>query len=128
MKPDEYLARAVRALASAKLLLADGDTVGASNRAYYAMYDAAHAALLWAGCPTNPAVMKTHRGLIAAVGRSLVKPGLLSVDLGRSLNRVERLRLLADYTGEAVDADHAASAIAEAEAFVVAVQRQFAPP
>ncbi|EGV27515.1 HEPN domain protein [Thiorhodococcus drewsii AZ1] len=48
--PDLYLAKSRRALASARLLLADGDTEGACNRAYYAMFDAAHAALL-AGVP-----------------------------------------------------------------------------
>ena len=34
MSPDEYLAKARRALASARLLLADGDLDGACNRAY----------------------------------------------------------------------------------------------
>ncbi|WP_295439099.1 HEPN domain-containing protein [uncultured Thiodictyon sp.] len=45
MSPDEYLAKARRALASARLLLADGDLDGACNRAYYAMFDAAQAAV-----------------------------------------------------------------------------------
>jgi uncharacterized protein (UPF0332 family) len=49
MSPSAYLAKAERALASAHLLLADGDQEGACNRAYHAMFDAAHAALLYQG-------------------------------------------------------------------------------
>ena len=98
------MAKATRALASAKLLLADGDLDGACNRAYYAMFDAVNAALLRFGVHIDPAETKTHRGLVAAFGKHLVKPGLIAADLGRSLNQVERIRLLADYTGEAIDA------------------------
>lgn len=47
----ELMAKAERAAASAKLLLEVGDADGACNRAYYAMYDAARAALLAAGAP-----------------------------------------------------------------------------
>lgn len=90
------------------------------------MFDAAHAALLWAGANSNPAETKTHRGLIAAFGNHLVKPGTLSVELGKSLNQVERIRLLADYTGEDVDAEKAGWALNQAEAFVSAVNQLMA--
>ncbi|WP_200286368.1 hypothetical protein [Rhabdochromatium marinum] len=43
MTPDLYLAKSRPALASAPLLPADGNTEGACNRAYYAIFDAAHA-------------------------------------------------------------------------------------
>lgn len=49
MSPEDYDEKAIRALASARLLLANGDIEGACNRAYYAMFDAAHAALLRSG-------------------------------------------------------------------------------
>lgn len=122
MTPDEYLAKGARALASAKLLMADGDFEGACNRAYYAMFDAAHAALLRLEKSINPAEIKTHRGLIAAFGKHLVKPGLLAAELGRSLNQVEQARLLADYTGEEVDAERARWAIEQAGLFVEAMR------
>lgn len=125
MTPDEYMAKAARALASAKLLLADHDLDGACNRAYYAMFDAAHVALLRSCAQVNPAETKTHRGLTAAVGRHLVKPGIFSADFGKSLNQVERVRLLADYTGEEIDADKTAWAVAQAELFLEAVKRRF---
>lgn len=118
MSPENYDEKALRALASARLLLANGDIEGACNRAYYAMFDAAHAALLRSGTLINPAEIRTHSGLIGAFGKHLVKPGLASTELGRALNQVERIRLLADYTGEAIDADKAVWAIDQADAFL----------
>ena len=104
MTPDDLLARARRALTSARLLLSDGDKDGACNRAYYAMFDAARAALTKAAPDHVPAQsVKTHRGMISAFGHYLVKPGIVPADLGRVLNQVERIRLLADYTGEGID-------------------------
>lgn len=111
MTPEDYEIKAIRALASAKLLLADGDTEGACNRTYYAMFDAAHAALLRSGAHVNSAETKTHSGLIGAFGKYLVKTGLVSSDLGRSFNQVEHIRLLADYTGDPIPVDKVTWAI-----------------
>lgn len=127
MRLEDYLAKAHRAVASAQLLLADRDTEGACNRAYYAMFDAAHAALLWSDATINPATTKTHSGLIAAFGQYLVKPGHLSSDLGKSLNQVEHIRRLADYTGEEISQDRAYWAIEQAISFVEAVQQACNP-
>lgn len=120
--------KAARALASASLLAGDGDHEGACNRAYYAMFDAAHAALLASGASVENGKTRTHRGLIAAFGQSLVQPGILPVDLGRALNRIERARLLADYTGEETDADTARQAIDEAARFILAIRTRFNIP
>ena len=122
MKPEDYMAKAKRALVSANLLLEAGDCDGACNRAYYAMFDAAHAALFSFNAGINPAFTKTHRGLIAAFGEHLVKPGLLPIELGRSLNQVERIRLLADYTGDEVDVENTKKAVEQAEVFLSAVK------
>ena len=121
MSPEDYDEKAIRALMSARLLLANEDIEGACNRAYYAMFDAAHAALLRCGAPINTAEIRTHSGLIGAFGKHLVKPGLASAELGRALNQVERIRLLADYTGEAIDADKAVWAIGQADTFLNAL-------
>ena len=43
-----YMDKAERALASARVLIEAGDPEGACNRAYYSMFDAAHAALFFA--------------------------------------------------------------------------------
>ena len=53
----------------------------------------------------------------------LVKTGLVGVEWGRSLNQVERLRLIADYTGERIDPDKARWVVERATGFVDAMQR-----
>jgi uncharacterized protein (UPF0332 family) len=117
-----YLLKAERALVSARTLLDDADVEGACNRAYYAMFDAAHAALLGLGAVPDGQSPKTHRGLIGAFGKHLVLGGMFDGELGASLNRVEKLRTLADYTGDPISAGDAASAILNAETFLQAVR------
>lgn len=121
MTPQELLLKANRALKSAQLLLASGDVDGACNRAYYAMFDAARAGLIAVRAPVEAEVARTHSGLIAAFSMHLVKSGLVAVEHGRSLNKVEDLRLIADYKGDPVSADKAAWALEEAVAFVAVI-------
>jgi uncharacterized protein (UPF0332 family) len=118
MNAEDLQKKAERALVSARLLLENGDIDGACNRAYYAMFDAARAALLAANAPTTPEIAKTHSGLITAFSLHLVKSGQVPVEFGKSLNRVADIRLVADYTGDQVDAAMAAWAVGEAERFV----------
>jgi uncharacterized protein (UPF0332 family) len=115
------MAKANRALASTKLLLDSGDVDGACNRAYYAMFDAARGALLTVNAPVPSEVARTHSGLITAFSLHLVKPGLIAVEHGRALNKVEDLRLIADYKGDPVTLDNAAWALEQAEKFLAAV-------
>ena len=122
MTAQELQAKAQRALASAKLLLDSGDMDGACNRAYYAMFDAARAALLSIHAPVPAEVARTHSGLIAAFSLHVVKPVLVAVEYGRSLNKVEGLRLIADYKGDPVTLENAAWALQEAQDFLQAVQ------
>lgn len=119
MTPAELMARARQAVASARILLAAGDLNGACNRAYYAMFDAARAAL--ASSPAPPESIRTHSGLIGAFSLHLVKSGRVPVDFGKALDKVARLRLIADYTGDEVDAETAAWAIAQADSFIKTV-------
>lgn len=44
------------------------------------------------------------------------------MEFGASLNKVERLRLLADYTGDPVSIDDATWAVAQADAFIATVR------
>ena len=100
-------AKANRALESAKLLEHADDCECACNRAYYAMFDAARGALLdLSGSAAAPSI-KTHRGLIAAFGEQMVRKQGVPASLGAALNKVERLRLLADYTGDPITAEDA---------------------
>ncbi|MFZ2540290.1 MAG: HEPN domain-containing protein [Gallionella sp.] len=118
MKVQELLEKATRAASSAKLLLDTGDTDGACNRAYYAMFDAARAALLASGAPIGSEVAKTHSGLITAFSLHLVKTGHVSVELGKAFNKVEDLRLVADYKGDPIETEEAAWAVQQAQRFV----------
>ena len=119
------MAKARRALASAQKLLQDGDGDGACNRAYYAMFDAARAALIASKAPVPPEIAKTHSGLISAFSLHLVKPNLFPVELGRSLNKAEDLRLVADYKGDSIDAEEAIWVVQAAQAFVEEVDSRF---
>jgi uncharacterized protein (UPF0332 family) len=100
------------------MLLRAEDAEGACSRAYYAMFDAAHAALWASGARENGAVIKTHSGLVAAFGEGLVKTGKMTPAHGRALARALKTRLLADYTSEIVPIDEAGETIALAEQFV----------
>ena len=124
MTVPDLMVKARRALESARLLLASDDCDGACNRAYYAMFDAARAALWWDD-PSCAAVdvIKTHSGLIAAFSLRLVRTGKVSVELGKALNKVEDLRLIADYRDQMLDGEHAAWAVGQADQFVEAVAR-----
>ena len=124
-----YLRKAERAVAEAELLLQAQRTEGACNRAYYAMFDAAQAALLAAGEVVDGTAAKTHRGLIAAFGRVLVQTGRVDAALGRAFNRAHEVRLLADYTAEPPALAEAAWAVEQAGQFVTRVRETlFAQP
>jgi uncharacterized protein (UPF0332 family) len=116
------MAKAAQAVASARVLLETNDADGAANRAYYAMFDAAQAALLSSGVPAADALGKTHRGVINAFSAYLVKEGPVSKELGRQLKRAEEVRLVADYNGESVTLADAAELVNQAEMFVKAMQ------
>lgn len=127
LTPQTLMAKAARACASAKLLLENGDADGACNRAYFAVFDAARAALLLANAPAPPETIRTHNGLIAAFGRRLVKNGPVSNELGRMLNRAAEIRSVADYSGELVEFADVGDMILRAERFVEAMRDLFMP-
>jgi len=127
LTPEALIAKAVRAGASARVLLGLDDVDGACNRAYYAMFDAARAALLASGALVPPNTIKTHGGLIAAFGLHLVKNGPISRELGLLLKRAEEVRLVADYTGDSVELDDAREMVGQAERFVEAMRAEFMP-
>ena len=72
MKAKELFAKAQTAAVSARILLNAGDVDGACNRAYYAMFDAARAALLASGADDSIVNTKTQSGLISKFSLELV--------------------------------------------------------
>lgn len=122
MTAEELFDKALVALRSADLLLKAGDFDGCCNRAYYAMFDAARAALVADGCTDQVLGIKTHSGLISFFSMRLVKSGRVSVELGKSFNKVEDLRLVADYRGDALEFEQAQWATQQAQRFVQGLQ------
>jgi uncharacterized protein (UPF0332 family) len=121
-EPAAYMSKAERTLAAARTLLIDEDTEGACNRAYYAMFNATHAALRSAGIPEPEGGYKTHSGLIGAFGKHMVLGGQVDRDLGRALNEVQRLRQIADYLGDPPSLEDATWAVEQAGVFVAAMR------
>ncbi|MBW8067356.1 MAG: HEPN domain-containing protein [Ferrovum sp.] len=121
------MVKASTACSSARALLDLGDVDGAANRAYYAMFDAARAALLVSGAPVEPDVGRTHSGLIGAFGKYLVKNGPVSKEVGRLLNRAHEIRLIADYNGDSVEPEDAREMVEQSEIFISAIRAEFMP-
>ena len=120
------MAKADRACLSARTLLDAGDVDGACNRAYYAMFDAAQAALLACDVALTSSIGKTHRGLINAFSERLIKNGTVPKEMGRLLKRAEEVRLVADYRGDSVELIDARAMVEQAEIFVSAMHAQLA--
>jgi uncharacterized protein (UPF0332 family) len=121
-----YMQKAKRALDEARLLLGAQKAEGACSRAYYAMHDAAHAALFATGRETPAALIKTHHSLIAVFGKELVLGGLIDAGFGRAFNRVQDMRKLADYSDEPPPLAEAQAAVEQAEAFIAAISAMLA--
>ena len=119
MTASGYLTLSKQAVTSAPVLLDADDTDGACNRAYYAMFNAANAALIASGDSPTP---KSHVALLRLFSLKLIKTGALPDTLGRSLHNVQNLRHVADYQLSTVDPGGAESAIADAHNFIDAVQ------
>jgi len=119
LSPVLMMLKADRACLSARILFDVGDIDGASNRAYYAMFDAATAALLSSDAPIDREnLAKTHGGLISAFGKYLVKEDKVQKKLGRILIDAFEVRQMADYNGSSVELVDAQKIVEDAEAFV----------
>jgi uncharacterized protein (UPF0332 family) len=118
-----HMRKAQRALESNHVLREQGDAEGACNRAYYAMFYAAHVALQAVGAIKTGAIYKTHSGLISAFSRDLVLTKRLPDQMGRSLAQVYNMRLLVDYSGDPPKERDVDWVVSQAEAFVAAIQR-----
>jgi len=117
----DTLAKAKVTARSARLLLEAGDTNGAVNRAYYAMFDAARAAL----AAVDPELLKTktHASIIRRFGKHLVEDRGFDRSLGRIFSQAEDARLAADYEQERVDEPAAHLIVGEMERFLSAVEQ-----
>jgi uncharacterized protein (UPF0332 family) len=128
LTPEALMVGAVTACSSARALLELGDAVGSINRAYYAMFYAARAALLASNAPVDLDKIRTHNGLVGAFGNYLVKDGPLPKDLGRFINKALEDRLFSDYEDlNSIQPSDAMGTVEHAETFVAAIRTQFMP-
>ena len=127
LTPEAMMAKAEDACSAARLLLEHGYLDDATNRAYYAMFDAARAALLTSGASIDLEKVRTHGGLISAFGKYLVKNGPVAKDMGRLLNQAREARMTADYDGARIEPEDARSIVKQAETFVAAMRAEFMP-
>ena len=113
------LERADQALGAAETLLAGGFADFAASRAYYAAFYAATALLLY-----REKSFSKHSGVIGAIHKHFIKPGVLEKQVGKDLNWLFELRGLGDYgvTGH-VPQEEAGQAIQVAGEFVLQVKR-----
>ncbi len=122
MKAEIWLAKAERSLKTARLALDDGDSDSACNRAYYSMFNAVRASLIYVDQPER-AMAKTHNGMVSSFGEFLVKAGLIDPEHGRNFGFESKRRLLSDYEGNGLTIEDAQSAISNATALLVAVHK-----
>jgi uncharacterized protein (UPF0332 family) len=117
-----WLGKAREALESARAEQVAGRSSFAANRAYYAAFYAASAAMLKLGRR-----FVRHSGLRRGVHRELVKGGLLDRKWGMVLDRLFESRQRADYLEMVeVDAEEAAAMIEQAEGFALEMERLIA--
>ncbi len=103
-------------------LLDENEHDAACNRAYYAVFEASHAALSALGVPEP----KTHRGLNSQFQYHVVKTNLVDPDAGGLLSKIEDNRLLADYVEDVIPEHKAREAVDMAVKFVETVDSRLA--
>lgn len=116
---NDYWRKAMIASKSARILLDSGDIDGATSRAYYAMFDAAKAAL--EAIDPDLTIAKTHGTIIRRFGQSVIRSGGLDPSFGRTLNAAQDLRKTADYERQPIDAVHARELVERMEQFLTAL-------
>jgi uncharacterized protein (UPF0332 family) len=110
-----HLARATDDLATARDNVAHGHWRGAVNRAYYAVFHAASAALLQLDIERA-----RHAGVQAAFGAFFVRPGLIEPEFGQIYSMVRQAREMQDYdvTAVTLTLEETERLVSDAERFV----------
>ena len=119
---EDRLRAAARQLKAARDNIELGNYETVVNRAYYAAFEAAHAALAAWGVPRP----KTHAGVARQFTRHHYEKRR-SKEASETLRQLYRDRLVADYDGEVPDAAQADSALRGAADFVVAIRDDVLP-
>jgi uncharacterized protein (UPF0332 family) len=115
-----HLSKAHDDLMTARDNVRQGHWRGATNRAYYAIFHVASAALLWLDIERA-----RHSGTQAAFSEFLVKTGILEPEYGRTYSKARKAREEQDYDLAAVPltAEEAELIVADAERFLARLER-----
>jgi uncharacterized protein (UPF0332 family) len=124
---ESLMCKAEQSLKAAQVLLDSGFGDDACSRAYYAMFDAARAALTASNAPVQTETIRTHSGMIAMFNLHVIKPGILPKFAARTLGHAQQARLIADYDGEFINQLDAVQTVAWAVEFLDAVRAAFDP-
>jgi uncharacterized protein (UPF0332 family) len=115
------LEKADKMLSDTAMLIGAGRFESAADRAYYAMFHAAQAALVAVGVKAP----RTHRGLRSQFGERLVTTGLIEREFSRDLTKAHEVRLESTYEAyAAMDEGEARTMLEAADRFVTRI-RQF---
>lgn len=114
-----YIQNAHEMLEAARVLLNNDFYTSVINRAYYAVFYAANALLVTKGLSQGK-----HSGVISAFRQHFIKTGLVAPEYSKIYGRLMEDRHESDYEpGSFVTRDEAQSNLADAERFVLEVQR-----
>ena len=121
---DIYLAKADESLAGAASEYVNGRYNNCANRAYYACFQAAIAALVGAGVGRADQAAQWGHGEVQArfVGELINRRKRYPAAFSETLIRALRLRQTADYKTERVSDVQASRGLARARAFVAAIR------
>lgn len=114
------MSRAEEDLSAARLMLENGQFRAANNRAYYSIFHAIRALLVF-----NNVDSSKHSGVIAEFRRLYIKDGLLPVELSKMVGEAFTIRNASDYDDMFIASkDEALEQIEHAE-FVCKTIKQF---
>lgn len=120
-RSDELLDGARRKLVLARAALAAGLPQDAAGAAYYAMLNAARAAL-----SEEDLHAKTHRGVWVLFSDTFIRTGRLDAQLATHAQNAREAREEAEYGVGGANAGEAEAMIAHAEGFLAAVEALYA--
>ncbi len=114
-----YIKNAQEMLEASRVLLGNDFYTSAINRAYFAVFYAPNALLVTKGISQGK-----HSGVISAFRQHFIKTGLIAPEYSKIYGRLMEDRHESDYElGLSVTRDDAQSNLADAERFVLEVQR-----
>jgi uncharacterized protein (UPF0332 family) len=114
---NELWSKAVEAADDAKLLLRADRYNGASNRAYYAMFNAARA-LLIEKCQAKADELKRHATILRLFSKHFVETGLFEPEFGPIMRRASNTRFMADYEATQVSKNDAQATVDAMDRFM----------